>query len=43
MDDRRDDSENIPVWDFCLIVCARNGTSLYPGVGRKERNRYSSA
>lgn len=40
MDDHRDESENIAVWDFCLLVCLRNGTSPYPGVGREERNRY---
>lgn len=38
----RDESENTPVWDFCLLVCPHNGTSLYPGWERKEGNRYSS-
>jgi len=33
VDDRRDESESISVWDFCLLVCPRNGTSLYPGGG----------
>lgn len=40
MGDHRGESENIAVWDCCLLVCLRNGTSLYPGMGRKERNIY---
>lgn len=34
----RDESENTPGWDFCLLVCPSNGASLYPGGERKEGN-----